>query len=91
MAIFQHFSFGPPLETMKKKLSIYAQILRGFTKSQKKHMLKISAVYLIGKAEIPIHYTTWATVEQALLKQIQKLFYCDLHVVTFSYKIRFCK
>ena len=33
-------------------------------------MLKISAVYLIGKAEIPIHYTTWATlaeVEQAFL------------------------
>jgi hypothetical protein len=30
-------------------------------------MLKISAVYLIGKAEIPIHYTTWAPVEQALL------------------------
>jgi hypothetical protein len=30
-------------------------------------MLKISAVYLIGKAEIPIHYTTWALVEQALL------------------------
>jgi hypothetical protein len=29
-------------------------------------MLKISAVYLIGKAEIPIHYTTWALVEQAL-------------------------
>jgi hypothetical protein len=26
-------------------------------------MLKISAVYLIGKAEIPIHYT----IEQALL------------------------
>ena len=33
-------------------------------------MLKISAVYLIGKAEIPIHYTTWAEVEQALLKQV---------------------
>jgi hypothetical protein len=30
-------------------------------------MLKISAVYLIGKAEIPIHYTTWALVERALL------------------------
>ena len=30
-------------------------------------MLKISAVYLIGKAEIPIHYTTWSQVEQALL------------------------
>ena len=30
-------------------------------------MLKISAVYLIGKAEIPIQYTTWAEVEQALL------------------------
>ena len=27
-------------------------------------MLKISAVYLIKKAEIPIHYTTWAPVEQ---------------------------
>ena len=32
-------------------------------------MLKIWAVYLIGKAEIPIHYTTWGQVEQALLKQ----------------------
>ena len=31
-------------------------------------MLKISAVYLIGKAEIPIHYTIWALVKQALLK-----------------------
>ena len=30
-------------------------------------MLKISAVYLIGKAEIPIHYTSWVVVEQALL------------------------
>ena len=30
-------------------------------------MLKISAVYLIGKTEIPIHYTIWADVEQALL------------------------
>ena len=30
-------------------------------------MLKISAVNLIGKAEIPILYTTWAPVEQALL------------------------
>jgi hypothetical protein len=33
-------------------------------------MLKISAVYLIVKAEIPIHYTTWAPVEQALLDHI---------------------
>ena len=41
--------------------------LDNFTKSKKKHMLKISAVYLIGKAEIPIHYTTWGQVEQALL------------------------
>jgi hypothetical protein len=30
-------------------------------------MLKISAFYLIGKAEIPIHYIIWALVEQALL------------------------
>jgi hypothetical protein len=30
-------------------------------------MLKISDAYLMGKAEIPIHYTTWAPVEQALL------------------------
>ena len=41
--------------------------MRGFTKSKKKNMLKISAVYLIGKAEIPIHYTSWSQVEQALL------------------------
>ena len=41
--------------------------MRGFTKSKKKHMLKISAVYLIEKAEIPIHYTSWGQVEQALL------------------------
>ena len=31
-------------------------------------MLKISAIYLIGKAEIPIHYTTMSQVEQALLQ-----------------------
>ena len=37
-------------------------------------MLKISAVYLIGKAEIPIHYTTWSQVEQALLS-------CDLQIM----------
>ena len=30
-------------------------------------MLKISAVYLIGNLEIPIHYTSWGQVEQALL------------------------
>ena len=30
-------------------------------------MLKISAVYLIKKAEIPIHYKMWALVEQTLL------------------------
>ena len=40
--------------------------MRGFKKSKKMHMLKILAVYLIGKAEIPIHYTTWGQVEQAL-------------------------
>ena len=49
-------------------------------KSKKKHMLKISAVYLIGKAEIPIHYTTWGQVEQALLLERfcpQKMDYND--------------
>ena len=30
--------------------------------------ISASAVYLIGKTEIPIHYTTWGQVEQALLK-----------------------
>jgi hypothetical protein len=42
--------------------------MRGFTKLKKRHMLKISAVYLIEKAKIPIHYTTWA-VEKALLSK----------------------
>ena len=41
--------------------------MRGFTKSKKKHMLKISAVHLIGNPEIPIHYTSLGQVEQALL------------------------
>ena len=45
--------------------------VRGFTKSKKKHMLKISAA--IWKAEIPIHYTTLSQVEQALLQ----IFYDD--------------
>jgi hypothetical protein len=50
-------------------------------------MLKISAVYLIGKAEIPIHYTIWALVEQALLnkhlnEQKLKSFSC---VCTFTW------
>ena len=36
-------------------------------------MLKISAVYLIGKAEIPIHYTSWGQVEQALLWPSQNI------------------
>ena len=35
-------------------------------KWKKKHMLKISAVYLIGNPEIPIHYTSLGQVEQAL-------------------------
>ena len=30
-------------------------------------MVKISAVYLIGNPEIPIHYTSLSQVEQALL------------------------
>ena len=38
MANFQHFSFGPPLKTIKKSC---LNKLRGFTKSKKKHMLKI--------------------------------------------------
>ena len=33
--------------------------------------MEISAVYLIGKAEIPIHYTIWALVEQALLTNLE--------------------
>ena len=39
--------------------------MRGFTKSKEKHMLKISAVNLIGNPEIPIHYTSLSQVEQA--------------------------
>ena len=42
-------------------------------KLEKKHMLKISAVYLIGKAEISIHYTTWDEVEQALKSPLAKV------------------
>ena len=42
----QHFSFGSSLETMKKKLSKWAQILRGFTKSEIKLILKVSYFYL---------------------------------------------
>ena len=41
--------------------------MRGFTKLKKKNLLKISAVYLIGNPEIPIHYTSLSQVEQALL------------------------
>ena len=44
--------------------------MRDFTKSKKKHMLKISAVYLIGNPEIPICYPNWALVEQALLSNL---------------------
>ena len=49
--------------------TLKGKFLRGFTKSKKKHMLKNSAFYLIGEAEIPIRYTIWADVEQSLLKQ----------------------
>ena len=41
--------FFSALETMKKKLSKWVQILRCFTKSKMKHMLKILAVYLMWK------------------------------------------
>ena len=71
LAIFQHFSFGPPLETMKKKV-VYIR-----SNFERLHEIKKEAytenfscllTYLIGKAEIPIHHTTWAPFEQALLK-----------------------
>ena len=45
-------------------------------------MLKISAVYLIGKAEIPIHYTTLSQVEQA--QQIKITLFGSLVVLTLS-------
>ena len=38
-------------------------------------MLKISAVYLIGNPEIPIHYTSLSQVEQALLS-FKVIFQC---------------
>ena len=36
-------------------------------------MLKISAVYLYGKPEIPIHYTSLSQVEQALSQLLASL------------------
>jgi hypothetical protein len=50
-------------------------------------MLKISAVYLIEKAEIPIHYTIWALVEQALLIctwLYGRLLYESVHIGMFE-------
>jgi hypothetical protein len=41
--------------------------LRGFTKLKKKHLLKISAVHLIGKAEICQDSPTWGQDDQTLL------------------------
>jgi hypothetical protein len=41
--------------------------LRGFTKLLKKHLLKISDVYLIGKAEICQDPPTWIQDDQTLL------------------------
>ena len=69
--VFQHFFFGAPLGNYEKKMSKWAQILRGFTKSKKKHMLKISAVYLIGNPEIgsPIPMTS-----NSLAKAITNMF-----------------
>ena len=42
--------------------------MRGFTKIKKKHLLKISAVYLIGKAEICQDPPTWSQDDQTLLE-----------------------
>jgi hypothetical protein len=53
-------------------------------------MLKISAVYLIGKAEIPIHYTIWALVEQALWKEpklVLKQMIPQKKALLFSFKM----
>ena len=41
--------------------------MRGFTKIKKKHLLKISAVYLIGKAEICQDPPSWGQDDQTLL------------------------
>jgi hypothetical protein len=43
--------------------------LRGFTKSKKKHMLKISAVYLIGNPEICQDPPTWSQDDQTLCQK----------------------
>ena len=46
-------------------------------------MLKISAVYLIGNPEIPIHYTSLSQVEQALLE------YCSVRTKKSLYNLFF--
>jgi hypothetical protein len=55
-------------------LSKLAQILTGFTKIKKKHLLKISAVYLIGKAEICQDPPSWIQDDQTLFGLITLLF-----------------
>ena len=40
--------------------------MRGFTKLKKKHLLKILAVHLIGKAEICQDPPTWSQDDQTL-------------------------
>ena len=53
-------------------------------------MLKISAVYLIGKAEIPIHYTIWAPSPFKLhpigLNLTLVMFYSDMSDSSIEFK-----
>ena len=49
---FFSFSFGPPVKKRAWKLSKWTQILRSFRESQRKHVLKILAVYFMWNPEI---------------------------------------
>ena len=63
--------------------------MRGFTKIKKKHLLKISAIYLIGKAEICQDPPSWSQDDQTLLWNLTKFQLIQLiqTIVNFIFSI----
>ena len=64
--------------------------MRGFTKLKKKHLLKISAIYLIAKAEICQDPFTWSQDDQTLLiKKVKSIQRIKKQIITVFFYILF--
>ena len=64
---FSAFFLWSPLGNFEKKSCLNKLKFREASRNQKRSICWKFQLSLIGKAEIPIHYTIWTEVEQALL------------------------